>query len=147
MPNNPRASRSPSVRDRTLQRPLPHPLPAVLLELLSREERAQTLAEDRSAAVERRAEALLAEYLTDAEWKQLTTQGYLTVPSTAVPRRSYHIPRHGGRPLVYERGRPVCQLCVGPLESLPRADLVLLHLVMIRGDEAGYLTIANRLPV
>lgn len=139
--------RTPSARERALQRARERPLPAALLELLSREERAHALAEDRYPAAERRAEALLAEYLTDAEWEQLTTQGYLEVPSVAVPGRSYHIPQHGGRPLVYERGRSVYQLCVGPLEPLPRADLVLLHLVMIRGDEAGYLATANRLPV
>jgi hypothetical protein len=138
---------TPSTRERAVQRARARPLPAALLELLAPDEWAQALAEDRRPAVERRAEALLAEYLTDAEWEQLTSRGYLEVPSKVTPHRTYRIPRHGGRPLVYEWGLPVCQLCVGPLEPLPRADLVLLHLVMIRGDEASYLATANRLPV
>ncbi len=136
-----------SARERVLQRARERPLPARLLDRLSRDEGGQALAEDRRPEAEWRAEALLAEYLTDAEWDQLTTQGYLEIRSAVMPARSYRIPRHGSQPLVYERGRPVCQLCVGPIEPLPRADLVLLHLVMIRGDERGYLATANRLPV
>jgi hypothetical protein len=118
-----------------------------MLEQLARYECARARAEDRGSEVEQRAEALLREYLSAAEWNQLTTQGFVEVVSTVARGRIYRIPRHGGRPLVYEQGRLVCQLCAGPMEPLPRADVVLLHLVLLRGDEAGYLATANRLPV
>jgi hypothetical protein len=118
-----------------------------VLDQLARSEWARARADERSGPAEQRAEALLREYLSPAEWAQLTTQGFVELPSTLTRGRAYRIPRHGGRPLVYERGRLVCQLCAGPIEPLPRADLVLLHLVLLRGDEVGYLATANRLPV
>jgi response regulator NasT len=95
---------------------------------------------------EQRAEALLREHLSADEWQQLASQGYLEVPSTLAPGRRYRIPWHGGRPQVYERDRLVAHLCIGPVEPLPPSDLVLLHMLLIRSDEANYLATANRLP-
>jgi two-component system, response regulator PdtaR len=95
---------------------------------------------------EQRAEALLSEFLTEAERRQLAQEGYIETPSTLMPGRCYRIPRSGRSPLVYEHGRPVYRLCVGPVEPLPSADLVLCHLLLIRSDEMHYLATANRLP-
>jgi two-component system, response regulator PdtaR len=93
------------------------------------------------------AETLLNALLSDAERQQLAHEGYLEVPSTLVPGRCYRIPRSGRAPLVYEQGRPVYRLCVGPVEPLPSADLVLCHLLLMRGDERRYLATANRVPI
>ena len=84
---------------------------------------------------ERRAEELLQSHLTPDEYHQLITQGYLRVQSPSVPNRTYLIPRYRGLVRVYEQGRTVKRLCVGPVESVPDADVVLMHKLMIEGNE------------
>jgi hypothetical protein len=123
---------------RTVARAHPPPLPQrpPLAPILQRSR------EDVEA--ERRAEALLSEFLTQEQRNQLAHEGFVEVPSTLVPGRSYRIPRSGRLPIVYERGVLVCRLCVGPVERLPAADLVLCHLMLITTDEQRYLAIANR---
>ena len=93
---------------------------------------------------EARAEALLRELLSEAEYRQLTRDGYLEVPSPAHPDRTYRVPRRGGMVQVYEGGRPTMALCVQPAAPLPGGDLVLLHKLLIEGDEPAYLQVANR---
>lgn len=95
------------------------------------------------AEAERRAEALLRRFLTEEEYQQLLCQGYLRVPSPHYPNRVYLIPRYRGLVRVYESGRAVMRLCVGPVEPLPDADVVLMHKLMIEGNEEEYLKIAN----
>jgi hypothetical protein len=90
-----------------------------------------------------RAEALLAQCLTPEAWQSLQRTGVLSVPSPGHPGRVYHIPRRAGAVVVYHHRQPVFQLCVHPREHLPDADLVLLHKLMIEGDEERYLAIAN----
>ena len=97
---------------------------------------------DREEA-ERRAEELLQSHLTPDEYHQLITQGYLRVQSPSVPNRTYLIPRYRGLVRVYEQGRAVKRLCVGPVESVPDADVVLMHKLMIEGNETEYLRTAN----
>ena len=94
---------------------------------------------------EARAEALLRELLSEAEYRQLARDGYLEVPSPAHPGRTYRVPRGGGRVRVYEGGRPVMALCVQPAAPLPGGDVVLLHKLLIEGDEPAYLRVANHL--
>jgi two-component system, response regulator PdtaR len=94
------------------------------------------------APAEQRAEKLLLTVLSEAEQRQLAEYGYVEVPSTLSPDRIYRIPRSGRLPIVYEHGAPVYRLCIGPVEPLPSADLVLSHLLLIRADERRYL--ANR---
>ena len=97
-----------------------------------------------SREAEARAAALLRELLSEAEHRQLTRDGYLEVPSPAYPARTYRVPRGGGRVLVYEGDRPVMALCVQPVAPLPGGDVVLLHKLLIEGDEPAYLRVANR---
>jgi hypothetical protein len=91
-----------------------------------------------------RAEALLHRILTDDEYRQLSRRGYLEVPSPSRPRRVYRIPRHQGQVRVYEGGVPIMALCVQSVEPIPDGDVVLMHKLMIEGNEEEYLRIANR---
>lgn len=94
-----------------------------------------------------RAEAALAAHLTPAERAQLRRDDYLAVPSPATPDRVYHVPRWGELVDVYERGYLTRRLCIRPTARLPEADVLLTHLLMIRGDEEGYLRLANEAPL
>ncbi len=91
-----------------------------------------------------RAEALLRELLTVEEQRQLNRQGYLEVQSPSRPRRVYRVPRHQGQVKVYEGGVPVMALCVQSVEPIPDGDAVIMHKLMIEGNEAAYLRTANR---
>lgn len=91
-----------------------------------------------------RAEALLAEILGDGEYRELERLGYLEVRSPSRPGRVYRVPRSRDQVRVYESGRATMRLCVGPVERVPDADVVLMHKLMIEGDEQQYLRIANR---
>lgn len=95
----------------------------------------------------KRATALLRASLTEQEWTQLTKHGYLEVASPATRGRRYRIPRTGGMVEVYQDGQLLMWLCVGPAQPLPPDDVVLLHLLMIRGDEQTYLATANPFPL
>jgi len=44
---------------------------------------------------------------------------------------------------VYDEGKLTMRLCVEPLERLPAADVVLMHKLMIEGNEERYLHEAN----
>ena len=91
-----------------------------------------------------RAETLLKEMLTVAEYDQLGERGYLDVPSPSEPTRTYRVPRGGGRVAIVEGGAEIESLCVTPVDSLPPGDVVLVHKLMIEGDEQEYLRRANR---
>jgi hypothetical protein len=91
-----------------------------------------------------RAEALLRELLTEDEYRQLNRRGYLEVPSPSRSRRTYRVPRHQGQVKVYEGGVPIMALCVQSVEPIPDGDAVLMHKLMIEGNEDEYLRIANR---
>ena len=86
-----------------------------------------------------RAEALLRDSLTEAEYQYLRTKGHLEVRSHCRPGRLYHVPAHGGRVRVFEQGRFCGELCVGPVVHLPTPDIVLSHKLMIEGSEEEYL--------
>ncbi len=95
-------------------------------------------------AAQERAEALLQELLTEEEYRQLERRGYLEVRSPSRPQRVYRIPRHQGQVKVYEGGVPVMALCVQSTEPMPDGDVVLMHKLMIEGNEDEYLRVANR---
>jgi hypothetical protein len=95
-------------------------------------------------AAQERAEALLRELLTDEEYRQLERRGFLEVRSPSRPQRVYRIPRHQGQVKVYESGVPIMALCVQSLEPIPDGDAVIMHKLMIEGNEEEYLRIANR---
>ena len=94
-----------------------------------------------------RAEALLRKLLDRSEHLQLRRCGYLEVASRTHPGRSYRIPAHGGNVHVYENGQAVSRLCVGPVNALPEADVILVHKLLIEADEEVYLATANHFPV
>jgi hypothetical protein len=91
-----------------------------------------------------RAEVLLRSLLSEEEYQRLNRRGYLEVPSPSRPRRVYRIPRHQGQVKVYEGNVPIMALCVQPVEPIPDGDVVLMHKLMIEGNEEEYLRIANR---
>ncbi|HWP29707.1 MAG TPA: hypothetical protein VFB73_06780 [Chloroflexota bacterium] len=95
------------------------------------------------AEPEARAEALLRELLPAADYEALRTRGYLEVPSRLYPGRRYRIYRRPRPVEVYERGRLTQALCVQPTVYLPSGDRVLMHKVLLEGDEARYLRTAN----
>jgi hypothetical protein len=101
----------------------------------------------RRANAQERARALLNELLDEHERAQLAQRGYLQIASPSRQQRFYRIPRHGGRVRMYEYGKVVSLLCVGPAEPLPTADVILLHKLMIEGNEEAYLATANHFPV
>ena len=91
-----------------------------------------------------RAEALLRDLLTEEQYRQLGRRGYLEVSSPSRPRRVYRVPRHQGQVKVYEDGVAIMALCVQPIEPVPDGDVVVMHKLMIEGNEEEYLRIANR---
>jgi len=97
---------------------------------------------DEQAAHER-AEALLGQILSAEELKHLGERGYLDIPSPSVTERSYRVPRRPGRVGVVEKGIEIAFLCVAPVESMPPADVLLTHKLMIEGNEQEYLRRAN----
>jgi hypothetical protein len=93
---------------------------------------------------ERRAAGLLRDILTPEQFHQLTWRGYLEIPSPTEPRRIYRVPRSKGYVQVIENGRAIMRLCLQPVECLPDADIVVLHKLMIEGNEETYLEKANK---
>ncbi len=98
-------------------------------------------------AAKARAEHVLMEMLSPEDYQHLARRGYIEVRSPNVPERCYRVPKYRGRIHVYEAGRPVMSLCVQPVHHIPDADVVLIHKLMIEGNEQEYLRIANRFDV
>ena len=94
-------------------------------------------------AAQRRSEALLSEFLSTGELRQLRSRGYLEVPSPRRPGRIYRVPAHHGPVAIYQNGRCVQLLCIGPVNPLPDGDVVLAHKLMIEHCEEEYVRAAN----
>lgn len=99
--------------------------------------------EERALAQER-SRSLLRELLDEHEYQQLMRRGYLDVASPSRASRVYRIPCFDGRVRIYEDGRPLVELCVRPVVTLPTNDLIILHKLMIQANEQGYLARANK---
>jgi hypothetical protein len=93
-----------------------------------------------------RAKELLQDLLCDEEYEQLTKLGYLDVASPSYARRIYRIPLEDGMVKVYESGKEMLRLCIQPVHSLPRYDVIAMHKLMIEGNEHEYLSRANWFP-
>ena len=93
----------------------------------------------------RRANELLHSVLTSEQYRQLTRNGYLDIPSPRDPGCVYRVPRAQGLVGVIEQGRRKMSLCLQPLEWVPDADMVVMHKLMIEADEETYLQTANKL--
>lgn len=101
--------------------------------------------EERRVA-EQRARALLRQMLGLEEYDRLIRRGYLEVSSPSIAGRIYRIPYFQGMVEVLENGVSTMRLCVVPLRWVPDPDVVLIHKLLIEGDEARYLRVANRFP-
>jgi|SRR5436305_14473566 len=95
---------------------------------------------------EQRARALLRQVLGGEEYESLVRRGYLEVPSPSIAGRIYRVPYFQGMVEVVEGGVSTMRLCVVPLRWVPDPDIVLMHKLMIEGDEARYIRVANRFP-
>lgn len=94
-------------------------------------------------SAEGRARAMLREVLSEGEYQQLMKYGYLEIGSPSIEQRVYRIPGAGGLVRVYDHGTAVMELCLQPAEPLPDGDVVVLHKLMIEGNEQEYLAKAN----
>jgi hypothetical protein len=92
-----------------------------------------------------RARKLLKLVLTPDEYRQVVLCGYLDVRSPSQPERIYRVPRSRDQVRVYEGGKLVDLLCLQAISSIPAGDIVLMHKLLIEGDESRYLTTANHL--
>ncbi|HEU5441938.1 MAG TPA: hypothetical protein VFU88_21840 [Ktedonobacterales bacterium] len=97
----------------------------------------------RRVVAERRAHALMREVLNPEQLQQLSRHGYVEVPSPSIPHRVYRVPGAGGLVRVYEQGHAIMDLCLQPLEPLPDGDVIVMHKLMIEGNEHEYLAKAN----
>ena len=115
----------------------------VLMRILARlvDDRVDPMRDWREA--EKKAEHLLAEMLPAGEVQALHRRGYLEIPSSRHADRVYRVPRYQGPVAVYERGVLTNLLCVRSVDPIPNADVVLLHKLMIEGNEDEYLRVAN----
>jgi hypothetical protein len=95
---------------------------------------------------EARGHELLRDFLGEAEYRKLVERGYIEVVSPHHSERKYRIPLSDGLVQVYDRGELTKRLCLQPAEYLPRSDVVMLHALMITGDEQEYLARANAFP-
>lgn len=94
-------------------------------------------------SAERRAQSFMRELLTSSQYQQLTRSGFVEIASPSIPERVYRIPGTGGLVRVYEQGHAVMDLCLQPVDPLPDGDVVLLHKLMIEGNEQEYLAKSN----
>src|SRR5581483_5744651 len=104
--------------------------------------RESSLSNERSEA-EVRAQRLLDRMLSHDQLEQLNCLGFIEVRSALLPGRAYRIPRRRGQVQVYEEGRHAGSLCIQPIRWVPDGDLVLMHKLMIEGNETEYLRTAN----
>ncbi len=95
---------------------------------------------------EERAELLVQSLVTEEEYARIKRDGYLDVPSPSFPQRTYRIPAGVGTVTVLEGGRCVARLCVYSTQPIPEREAVVLHKLMIEGNEQDYLKAANHLP-
>jgi hypothetical protein len=93
---------------------------------------------------DRRANELLRSVLTSEQYGQLMRHGYLDIKSPRDPGCIYRVPRTKGMARMIEQGRHKANLCLQPLETVPDADIVVIHKLMIEADEETYLQTANR---
>ncbi len=97
----------------------------------------------RRLLAERRAHNLMRDLLSPEQLQQLTRHGYVEIASPSIPQRVYRVPGAGGLVRVYEQGHAIMDLCLQPLDPLPDGDLVVMHKLMIEGNESEYLAKAN----
>jgi hypothetical protein len=95
-------------------------------------------------AAQARAEELLRGVIGPEAFAEFCRRGYLEVQSPTLGNRVYRVPHVRGQVEVFEDGQLVMKLCVVPTRPLPDGDVVLMHKLMIEGNEDHYLKVANR---
>lgn len=95
---------------------------------------------------EERAEQVVRSVLTDDEYDRLRRDGFLDVSSPNYPQRVYRIPSGPGTVTVMEGGHCIARLCVYSTTPIPEREAVVVHKLMIEGNEQDYLRSANHLP-
>ena len=93
-----------------------------------------------------RAEKVVKAVLSPEETQQLQQSGFLDIPSPGYPGRVYRVPSGQGMVAVIESGRCVERLCAQSTTPIPDRELVLIHKLMIEGNEQEYLQTANHFP-
>ncbi|MHB0870836.1 MAG: hypothetical protein ACYC66_12700 [Chloroflexota bacterium] len=93
-----------------------------------------------------RADLLVRALLSATEYEQLSSRGYLDVRSPTDPQRVYRIPSGTGLVTVMDRGYCVERLCVQSTAPIPEQEAVIVHKLMIEGNEEEYLKLANHFP-
>jgi len=93
---------------------------------------------------EESAERLLRTVLGDAKYEDFIRLGYIEIPSRTHPGRVYMIRSWPGKVTIVEGGQPTAVLCAQPIIDVPMADLLVLHKLMIEGNEDEYLRTANQ---
>lgn len=73
--------------------------------------------------------------------------GYLDVVSPGYEQRTYRIPGNASRVYIYVAGHAQKELCIQPVVPLPARDVIVLHKLMIAGNEEAYLARANEVPL
>src|SRR5215470_9416895 len=96
---------------------------------------------DRAAA--RRAQQLVQDLLTPAEYGTLVQNGYLEVPSRVTPDRVYRIPAEPDMVTIFDAGHATARLCLVPACTVPEQEQVLIHKLMLEAAELDYLKAAN----
>jgi len=125
----------------------------IILTLLWRVSRSVIARQREYYEAKKRAEALLRASITNEQYQQLLSRGYMEIPSRLYPGYIYRIPRNQQRVQIFETNqtvsspysRKLAELCIVPCDPVPDADMVLAHKLMIEADEQTYLSIANRI--
>lgn len=87
---------------------------------------------------------LLCDILSPEQQNQLLRLGYIDFPSPSRQERIYRVQWPPGYVEVRENGKLTMWLCLRPAVSVPDADIVVMHKLMIEADEETYLQKANR---
>lgn len=90
---------------------------------------------------------LLCDILSPEQQNQLLKLGYIDFPSPSHPERIYRVSWPPGYVQVRENGKLTTRLCLRPAVSVPDADIIVMHKLMIEADEETYLQKANRFSV
>jgi hypothetical protein len=87
---------------------------------------------------------LLCDILSPEQQNQLLQLGYIDIPSPSHPERVYRVSWPPGYVQVREDGKLTTKLCLRPVVSVPDADIIVMHKLMIEADEETYLQKANK---
>lgn len=95
---------------------------------------------------DKRADVLTRRLLSPIDYGQLEQLGYIEVGSRIRSKRVYRIGMRCPMVQVVDNDIVVANLCLQPLERLPRKELVLAHKLMLETDERDYWSRANIFP-